>query len=187
MNRITSTAALTLTAALALGACSGPNGESETSTTTSTANDADVMFAQMMIPHHEQAIEMSELVLENGSGDAEVTSLAEDIMAAQGPEIEQLDTWLEDWGAEPMADEMAGMDHGDGMMSEEDMAALDSASGTEADELFLEQMIVHHEGAVQMAQGEVEDGENADAIALAEQIIEAQNIEITLMQDLLDR
>ena len=155
-----------------------------------TFNDQDVMFAQMMIPHHEQAIEMSDVVLAKDGVDPEVTDLANRIKDAQGPEIEQLTTWLEEWGS-PM-EESGGMDHEamghgsmDGMMSEEDMQALDAAQGAEAGQLFLEQMIVHHEGAVEMAQTQVDEGENADAVAMAQEIVETQQAEISTMEDLL--
>jgi uncharacterized protein (DUF305 family) len=155
-----------------------------------TFNDQDVMFAQMMIPHHEQAIEMSDVILAKDGVDPEVTDLANQIKDAQAPEIEQLTTWLEEWGS-PM-EESGGMDHEamghgsmDGMMSEEDMQALDAAQGAEAGQLFLEQMIVHHEGAVEMAQTEVAEGENEDAVAMAQEIVETQQAEISTMEDLL--
>ena len=80
---------------------------------------------------------------------------------------------------------MEGMDHGGGMMSEDDMQALEDATGADASRLFLEQMIQHHEGAVEMAQEEVDNGQNSDAVALAETIIEAQTTEIATMKDLL--
>ena len=154
-------------------------------------NDADVMFAQMMIPHHEQAIEMSDVILGKEGVDPEVTDLATQIKAAQDPEIAQLNIWLDEWGA-PQPDESMGMDHGDmgdesmdGMMSEEDMQALDGAEGAEAGRLFLEQMIVHHEGAVEMAQTEVEDGSNKAAIEMASTIVTSQSSEIQTMEDLL--
>ncbi|QUC00705.1 DUF305 domain-containing protein [Cellulosimicrobium cellulans] len=155
-----------------------------------TFNDQDVVFAQMMIPHHEQAIEMSDVILAKDGVDPEVTDLANQIKDAQGPEIEQLTTWLEEWGS-PM-EESGAMDHEamghgsmDGMMSEEDMQALDAAQGAEAGQLFLEQMIVHHEGAVEMAQTQVDEGENADAVAMAQEIVESQQAEISTMEDLL--
>lgn len=180
------------------------------SATTSTAsaveetaahNDADVMFAQMMIPHHAQAIEMSDMLLAKENIPAEVSELAEQIKAAQRPEIEQLESWLNEWGEPAQMPEMGndmpgmdGMDEGmdgmggmemEGMMSEEDMQALDAAQGAEAGQLFLEQMIVHHEGAVEMAQTEVAEGENADAVAMAQEIVETQQAEISTMADLL--
>ncbi|HCJ48308.1 MAG TPA: DUF305 domain-containing protein, partial [Microbacterium sp.] len=80
---------------------------------------------------------------------------------------------------------MGGMDHGDGMMSDDDMAALDAATGVEATRLFLEGMVGHHQGAVTMAQMVLDNGENPDVAALAQQIIDGQTAEITTMQDIL--
>ncbi|MET0887566.1 MAG: DUF305 domain-containing protein [Mycetocola sp.] len=147
-----------------------------------TFNDADVMFAQMMVPHHEQAVEMSDMLLAKDGIDQQVADLATEIKEAQQPEIDQLNEWLTQWGAEPA---MSGMSHGDGMMSADDMAALESASGAEASKLFLEQMISHHQGAIAMAQDEVDNGENADAQKMAATIVSTQTDEISRMQDLL--
>ena len=77
------------------------------------------------------------------------------------------------------------MDHGGGMMSDDDMAALEAATGAEASRLFLEQMTMHHEGAITMAQDEVDNGQNPDAIAMAQTIIDTQTAEIATMQELL--
>jgi uncharacterized protein (DUF305 family) len=182
-------AALALAAAVTLSACStGGSGETTSSTEPSASaeaqfNDADVMFAQMMIPHHEQAVEMSDMILAKDGIDEQVTSLANEIKDAQGPEITQLNKWLEAWGADA---DMGGMDHGmDGMMSDEDMKALEDASGAEASTMFLEQMIMHHEGAIEMAETEITDGENPDAIEMAETIVSTQSDEITTMKNLL--
>lgn len=190
--RTAATAALALTAALVLAGCSAGNDDGSmpgmdhgASEQAADVNDADVMFASMMIVHHEQAIEMSDIVLAKEGVAPEVVELAEQIKAAQGPEIEQLQGWLEDWGVNPEEHQMGGMDHGDGMMTEDDLAALESADGPEASQLFLEQMIVHHEGAVEMAQTQVDDGSNPDAVELAQTTIDAQTTEIQEMQDLL--
>jgi uncharacterized protein (DUF305 family) len=113
--------------------------------------------------------------------DEDVTALAERIKAAQQPEIELMEEWLDEWDAGMPG----GMDHGDGMMSETDMDALEDATGDEASALFLEQMIEHHEGAIVMAEGEVEAGENPDTVALAEKIIDDQTAEIEEMTQLL--
>lgn len=194
-------------AVLGLSACTGDESGTESETTTavqttassesatstsevsSQHSEADVMFAQMMLPHHEQAIEMSDIILAKDGVPAEVTTLAEEIKAAQGPEIAQLTEWLEQWG-EPM---MPEGDHGDhdmsqmeGMLSEEDLQELSDAPGPEAADLFLEQMIAHHEGAVAMAEDEVEDGSYQPAIDMARTIIETQQAEIDEMQGLLD-
>src|SRR5690625_2945483 len=117
------------------------------------------MFAQMMIVHHEGAIEMADLAVEQASSE-EVRSLAERIYAAQGPEIEEMTSWLEAWGEDTAP--MGGMEgHGgmdmEGMSQEEAMAELESLSGAEFDRRFLELMIAHHRGAVDMAQSELDD------------------------------
>jgi uncharacterized protein (DUF305 family) len=181
-------AAAAFAAALTLSACS-TGGSSDTpapaasASAEATYNDADVMFAQMMIPHHEQAVEMSDMLLAKDGIDDQVVSLATQIKDAQQPEIDQLNEWLDAWGADAS---MGGMDHGmDGMMSEEDMTALEDASGDEASRLFLEQMIVHHEGAVEMAEAQINDGVNPDAIAMAETIVSTQSEEINVMRNLL--
>ncbi len=189
-NRLTATAALfTLTALLVLTGCVGTTGDghdmsgmgSSTSELPADVNNADIMFTTMMIPHHEQAIEMADVILDADGVDPRVVALAETIKAAQGPEIELMETWLDEWGT-GMGD-MGGM--GDGMMSDTDMQALEDATGDEASRLFLEQMIEHHEGAIDMAQSEVDNGENADVIGLAESIIESQTAEIATMQEIL--
>lgn len=147
-------------------------------------NAADSMFAMMMIPHHEQAIEMSDTILAKTGVDQRVLDLAQQIKSAQAPEIELMQSWLHDWGM-PSSGGMDGMDHGDGMMSDDDMAALEAADGAEAARLFLEQMIEHHEGAIDMAQDELDDGANPDVLALAQRIITSQTEEIATMRELL--
>ena len=201
MKKLLGIVALLLTA-LVLTACgndSAGNDEADSADTSSEAtfNDADVAFAQGMIPHHQQAVEMAQMA-EDRAESPELKQLASEIEAAQAPEIEQLTAWLEDWGADVPSDSMGSMDHGDmgsgdmgsgdmgGMMSDEDMAMLENATGAEFDQMFLEMMIEHHEGAVEMAKTEVSNGENPDAIAMAEQIITTQEAEIEQMQAMLD-
>lgn len=177
----------------------------ETTTATTEAdgeisadhNDADIMFAQMMIPHHQQAVEMSEMLLAKEGIPAQVVEFAQGVIDAQGPEIDRMNAMLEAWDQQPVTDsggmdhgKMSGMDHGEmggmsGMMSQEDMTALEEAQGTEAARLYLEQMTAHHEGAVDMARDEVADGQNPHAITLAEQVISDQEAEIAQMQQML--
>ena len=190
--RAAATAALALSAVLALSGCttvsdeeSMPGMDHGSSAEMTDVNDADVIFATMMIVHHQQAIEMSDIVLAADGVAPEVTALAQEIKAAQGPEIEQLEGWLDDWGVGTDERDAEGMDHGDGLMSDDDLAALRAADGPEASRLFLEQMIMHHEGAVEMAQAQVDDGSDPDAIELAQTIIDAQTGEIQTMKDLL--
>ncbi|WP_338419471.1 MULTISPECIES: DUF305 domain-containing protein [Cryobacterium] len=144
-------------------------------------------FAQMMIPHHEQAVQMSDDLLAKDGIEQSVIDIATEIKAAQEPEIAQLKDWLAAWGEDESS--MSGMDGmgggSDGMMSDNDMMALQDASGVEASTLFLEQMTVHHEGAVAMAQLEIDDGENADAQAMAATIVKTQTAEIAVMAELL--
>lgn len=191
-TRATASAVLALATALTLSGCvadtddnSMPGMDHGSSASDAAVNDADVMFASMMIVHHEQAIEMSDIVLAADGIDPAVTELAERIKAAQAPEIEQLQGWLDDWGVDSEGEGPGGMDHGDGMMSDNDLAALEAADGPEASRLFLEQMIVHHQGAVEMAQTEVDEGRDPAAIELAQTIIDAQTAEIQEMTDLL--
>ncbi|GAB2681167.1 DUF305 domain-containing protein [Thalassiella azotivora] len=200
---------LVVSTTVLLSACGDDGGGSGTtaeSTPSQTATDnsadeqhnaADLMFAKMMIPHHAQAIEMSDVVLGKEGIDPRVTTLAEQIKAAQGPEIEQLQVWLTAWGEPlpPTDGSMDGMDHGSGgmghgsggMMSAEDMTALADASGPDASRLFLQQMIVHHRGAIEMAQAEVTEGSNPAARQLAQKIVEDQEREITEMENLLNQ
>ena len=152
-------------------------------------DQADIMFAQMMIPHHEQAIEMSDIILAKDGVDPEVVELAEEIKAAQGPEIEQMESWLDEWGVPTMMDDdgMGGMDGMAGMLTEEEIDALEAADGATGTTLFLEGMIEHHEGAIDMAEQHQENGESDEALELSASIIETQTAEIERMQQLLAR
>lgn len=203
-----------LAVVLAAAACGDPDTDTNTATSPTTTpvttsatenatahNQADVMFAQMMIPHHAQAIEMSDILLGKQGIPEPVTALTQQIKAAQGPEIEQLKTWLDQWGRPQMPDHapgtghqmpgmtsMPGMGHMpdmEGMMSEQDMRALSDAQGTEAARLFLTHMITHHEGAIDMAEDEIEDGQFPDAVQMARTIVDTQRQEIDTMRQLL--
>jgi len=185
-----------LAAVLALSACGGgdtsntgsggaPAPAVETSEISPEHNEADVRFAQQMIPHHEQAIEMTDLAAERAESEG-VEALAEEISAAQQPEIETMQAMLEAWG-QAMSEGKGEMDMGgmQGMMSPQQMTELADASGTMFDRMFLEMMIAHHEGAVEMARAEQVDGQNPQAMELAAQIEATQVREIQEMQDLL--
>ena len=145
-------------------------------------NAADTMFAQMMIPHHDQAVEMSDIMLAKTGLDPQITALAGEIKSAQGPEIKKMTTWLTGW-SEPTA--MTGDHAMEGMMTATELDDLTAAQDSEAARLFLTQMIAHHEGAVEMARTEVDGGKNADAVALGKSIVAAQEREIKVMKDLL--
>lgn len=149
-------------------------------------NDADSMFAQMMIPHHTQAVAMSDIMLKKEGIPAAVTDLATKIKAAQGPEIEKMTGWLKTWGQPTqMPTDMPSAHRMQGMMGGDDMGKLEAAQGTGAAKLFLTQMIAHHEGAVMMAKTETTDGKNADAVQLSKDIVSDQEAEIQEMKDLL--
>lgn len=214
--------AAALAALVTVGACGGTSTTQEADSSSVSApsasateahNQADVMFTKHMIPHHQQAIEMSDIVLAKQGIDPRVLDLAKQIKAAQGPEIETMQAWLTQWGV-PAMPMMPGMDmpghsgmpgHGGmpghnempgmpgmdgmpgmaGMMSEEDMAALQNAQGVAAAKLFLTQMVEHHEGAIVMAQNEIKDGQYPDTIALARSIVTSQQQEIDTMNKIL--
>ena len=163
------------------------------SSSNPTANAADAMFATMMIPHHAQAVEMATLAATRAGSD-KVKELASKIEGAQQPEIDLMSGWLKAWGKPVPAvsgmSGMAGMDHGSmntgsGMMTEAEMKELEAAKGASFDKLFLTMMIKHHEGAITMAQDEVKNGQNQDAVALAKKITADQTGEITTMKALL--
>ncbi len=159
----------------------GTSAASTESSAAATAehNSADISFAQQMIPHHTQAIMMSDILLEKDNINPQVVSLAQQIKDAQQPEIEQMQSWLKQWGA-PLEGQGHNMDMGTsmapgtspmpsmmGMMSPEQMQQLRDAQGAEASRLFLTQMIEHHRGAIAMAKTEIQDGQSPEAIALA--------------------
>lgn len=153
-------------------------------------NQADVTFAQNMIPHHQQAIEMSDTVLAKQGIDARVIDMANRIKAAQGPEIQQMQSWLSQWGVPtmPMMPMMPGSMAGhdvSGMMSEQDMNDLKSADGVEASKLFLTEMIAHHQGAITMGTDEIKNGQYPPAVSMAQSIVTGQQREITEMQGIL--
>ncbi|MEV4991885.1 DUF305 domain-containing protein [Streptomyces niveus] len=164
-------------------------------------NDADVAFAQGMIPHHEQAVEMSALADGRASG-AEIKTLAAEIEKAQDPEITTMRSWLKAWGEPESADgSEPGMDHGsggshsaedgsggaDGMMSDRDLAELTAAKGVDFDRKFAELMIKHHDGAIAMARDQRKNGESGKVKKLAADVIKAQTAEVEQLNTLLDR
>ena len=147
-------------------------------------NDADAMFAQMMIPHHEQAIEMSDIALDPTIGVVQgIRDLATQIKAAQDPEIMQMTQWLSDWKQPLTADE--GVDHSSmmsGMLTAEELSELGTLRGAAFDGRWAQAMIAHHEGAIQMAQDVLKDGKNPAVLALANEITTSQNGEIEVLR-----
>jgi len=165
--------ALLILTALLNGCASGDG-----SNTSFSADDQ--MFAAMMIPHHEQAIEMADIAL-GKSADPEILALANEIKAAQGPEIEQ----MKSWGSSKTGSH-AGHMMDEGMLSYDEMAQLKDANGAEFDRLFLEGMIKHHQGAIQMADMII-DSVNEEAALLGKNIVDSQSAEIERMKQLLSR
>lgn len=157
---------------------------SMTPDTNAEHNQADIMFARMMIPHHAQAVEMSDIILAKPDLPGEVSALATRIKDAQAPEIEAMNGWLKRWNVSPAMSDHSG--HGmSGMVDDEGIGKLRAAEGTEAARLFMEQMTGHHEGAVEMAQQEIGAGKYPEAVQLARDIVRAQEAEITEMRQLL--
>jgi uncharacterized protein (DUF305 family) len=195
-------------AALALAACGGGgmggmnHGGSPSATASSTAvatfNNADVAFAQMMIPHHQQAVAMATLA-ETRAQDNELKQLAAQIKAAQDPEITTMTGWLAAWGQPttsssassmpgmPGMSSMPGTSSMPGMMSDQDMAKLEAAKGTAFDRMFAQLMIAHHNGAIAMARDEQAKGANPQAKALAVTIEKTQTAEVAKLQQILNR
>jgi len=188
------------TGTLVLAACGGDHNTHTTDSMTDgmTAatsgipadadfNDADVYFAQSMIPHHQQAVEMADIALDPSVGAGEqVLDLATRIQGAQDPEIDLMTGWLTAWG-QPSMDEMPDHDMSSmkGMMSADEMDEMATMTGAEFDTMWMEMMIRHHEGAVDMALTVTTDGKNPDVKVLADAIVIAQKSEITEMQALL--
>ncbi|WP_329249739.1 DUF305 domain-containing protein [Streptomyces canus] len=200
--RTTRFAALTVSAVFALAACGGGDDSgsaaSSPSVSAETSADAhnaqDVSFAQGMIPHHQQAIEMAELA-DGRAASTQVKDLAARVEKAQGPEISTMTGWLKSWD-EKVPESMPGMDHSGmegmegmegmaGMMDSADMGKLKKASGKDFDSMFLTMMVEHHEGAVEMATTEKAKGQYKAATAMAGDIVTAQNAEISEMKKLL--
>ncbi|MGW7357133.1 DUF305 domain-containing protein [Streptomyces sp. NPDC054802] len=190
------------TAAVVLAACGGaddnPAGHNASSFPGAAAsapakqgehNAADVAFAHGMIPHHRQAVEMADLA-ETRAQSADVKALAAEIKKAQDPEIRTLSGWLTSWG-EDVPKEGGGGDHAghamSGMMTDEEMTGLGKSSGKAFDTAFLDLMVKHHEGAVEMARTEQTDGAYGPAKDMARDIITSQTAEITRMKGLLGK
>jgi uncharacterized protein (DUF305 family) len=198
------------TVALVAGCSSSHNmsGVSSSSAAPTTAaqasvhNAQDVTFAQQMIPHHTQAVDMAKLV-PTRSTNPKIVDLASRIDKAQSPEIQQMHGWLTTWGVTSSTTSMPGMSSSMSMpgtsssmsmpgmsggvtggMTDADMQQLAAAKGTQFDSMWLSMMIAHHQGAIDMAKTEIAQGSNAEAKALAQKIIDGQQAEITEMQGL---
>lgn len=191
---------------LVLAGCGSSHTSTTASSTTSTTptsasapapgqhNDQDVTFAREMIPHHRQAVEMAKMATEKASS-PQVKELAAKIEQAQEPEIATMSSWLSAWGQPVPGPAMGGGGHGGhgggstpampGIMSAEQMDELMGASGAEFDRMFLQGMVAHHQGAVEMARAEQARGMYPPAKDLAAEIERAQAAEIAQMNQLL--
>ena len=209
MFKIASIAIAATAAAVTLAACSPPNEQASTQTATSSSmpmsghdmpghsmpgmsgtstapaanfNDADVMFLQMMYPHHAQAVEMAKLV-PTRSQNQQVKDLAAAIEKAQAPEMQQMTTLLAGFGKPAPS---ATMSHSmPGLMTPQQMTELTGLSGAAFDKMWLQMMVEHHQGAITMANDELKNGANPDAKKMAEAIVAAQQAEITTMNGML--
>lgn len=188
----TRTAVLAAVVALTLGlsACGSndPSTVTRPGTGSSTAgeevsaehNDADITFINDMSPHHKAALAMAELADDRAEND-DVKALAARIVDAQDPELERMKEMAKAWDVELAAD------GGTGMKMDADAAMLEPLSGAEFDRTFLELMTAHHQGALPMAQAELDGGKNPQAKQLAQEILDTQTAEIEEMTTLVSQ
>jgi len=156
---------------------SGHGSTSEEKSSSQYSAD-EIMFAQMMIPHHEQAVTMSELALSN-TATAEIVALATAIRDAQAPEIIQMQSWIDGKSESHMHDMEMG-----GMLTDAELAELAELKGAAFDQMFLTAMIAHHEGALDMVDL-INDSTNSEVKTLAANIVQSQSAEIETMKALL--
>lgn len=168
-------------AALLLAACGGDgSGGQEAAGGGETYNEADISFLHSMTAHHEQAIEMAEMV-EGATDRPELIELADNVIESQTAEIDQIRGMLEEAGEDP--DMNMDMDMGGSTgMSAEEMEELSTLEGEEFDDMFSEMMIRHHSEAISMANDVLEEGENEGVAALAQGIIDEQRAEIDQLE-----
>ena len=199
MKKLALTAVALATAALLFGACGSHDmgsmdmgsmdmGSMDTGNSipeSADFNDADVMFAQMMIPHHQQAIAMSDIALDpNSQASAAIIALATQIKGAQDPEISQMKNLLTDWGKSMEMGSMAHSSMMSGMLSLEEMDTLGQLKGAEFDKAWAKGMIAHHEGAIAMANEVLANGKNSEILALANAVVSGQSAEIKTLKPL---
>jgi len=175
--------------ALSISGCAsasnkGMDHEGHSSEASGDLSSDDVMFLQMMIPHHQQAIDMSDLALTK-STDSELLALAKDIRDEQAAEIVKMKAWLDKAGAD--LDPGHSMGHGmGGMLSDSELAALKAATGKSFDLLWLKGMTGHHDGAIDMA-AMIEDAENAEIKSFGQAIVSAQSAQNKQMAAMIKR
>lgn len=162
-----------------------PESPIPSSVSPEDVNEADITFVQLMVPHHDQAVEMSNIMIDKDDVQEDVVGLAEQIRDGQEPAVETLDGWLETWadGAPPPSQDP--FDTANGMLAPEQMQELDEADGPTASKLFLDLMLAHHEGSVALAETEVADGKNPAAVQHARNVVSTQETEIATIKEML--
>jgi len=175
--------------AMALAGCSKDGSkamdhEGHSSMASGDLSGDDIMFLQMMIPHHQQAIEMSDLALTKSS-DSELLALAKDIRDGQGAEIVKMKAWLDKAGADLDPGHSMGHDMG-GMLSDSELAALKAATGKNFDLLWLKGMTGHHVGAIDMATM-IEDADNDEIKSFGQAIVTSQSAQNKQMAAMIKR
>jgi uncharacterized protein (DUF305 family) len=183
-------------AIIVLASCSGPATSERTGPTPSATHDsqsaehnaADIAFAEDMIPHHRQAVEMTAMV-PSRSTNPDLLVMATHIWSDQQAEILTMKGLLAQWGVQDAPSDENPMGHSRmhiaGMVDDATLNTIQSLSGPPFDALWMTSMISHHQGAIAMAQNEIDQGRSPDAIKLAKMIISAQQREIAQMNHLL--
>lgn len=183
-------------AIIVLASCSGPSTPERAGPTPSAAHDsrsaehnaADVAFAEDMIPHHRQAVDMTAMV-PSRSTNPDLLVIATHISSDQQAEILTMKGLLTQWGVQDVPSHEDPEDHSGmhiaGMVDGATLNTIQSLSGPSFDALWMTSMISHHQGAIAMAQNEIDQGRSAEAIKLAKMIISAQQREIAQMNHLL--
>ena len=190
----TSVLAVSVALTLGLAACSSNDpstvsapppaaGSSATEAVSAKHNDADVTFIKDMSPHHVGALAMAQLAPTRAEN-ANVKALAARIVGEQDPELNRMKQMATAWGVtlDAAGHSMGG---GSSMSMGGDAATLMPLKGAAFDKAFLELMTAHHQGALPMAQAQLDKGENPQAKVLAQEIIKAQTAEIAEMKQLL--
>ena len=188
--------------ALLVGLAVGATLVARPDTAVPTDTSVEAGFARDMQAHHAQAVDMS-VVLRERAEDQTLRSIALDVLTIQQQQIGQMAAWLRLWGlpaASPdgsMAWMAGGHGHSGGgssgglsqmpgWVSAEDLARLRDADGVEAERIYLELMIAHHAGAVDMARYAVENARHPEVVRFAQGVVDSQTRETVVLQDLLD-
>lgn len=148
-------------------------------------NGVDLHFLAMMTPHHQQAVDMSEIILAAQGTSAATADLADRIKVGQEEEIDTMVDWAEQWDQHDLM-EQHSQHIANGMITPEQLDQLKTLEGEEADTLFLQLMHSHHAGAVAMTQDQIDNGGYQPLVDLAQQMIDVQTAEMREMEQLLE-